>query len=283
MQAGRALRHRVRQRSARVVVHVVGEHRPQLPRVFVGDRHQQFAERHPARQLGDPDLLGRGLSSADHFGALQAAARTLDQQGAQVRVAAAADRAQSRVPAAGVLSRHQPEPRGQLPAVLEVLRRAHAGHHRIGRDRADADDRAHPHAACVGLGVRLDARIAGADAFADLLPVGAQVANQLQQFRWLGRVLADVRQRQPQGAVALRHYDAELGQQAAQTIADRQAFDLVAFAHPMLGQARLLVDRLDRNEAHVVLARRRGDCLGIVAIVLPHSDADTFVPSPHPT
>jgi len=64
------------------------EHRPQLPRVFVGDRHQQLAEGHPARELRDPDLLGRGFFHADCFGALQAAAGPLDQQRAQVRITA---------------------------------------------------------------------------------------------------------------------------------------------------------------------------------------------------
>jgi hypothetical protein len=49
------------------------EHRPQLPRVFVGDRHQQLAERHPARQLGDPDLLGPATNTWSAAGSLATA------------------------------------------------------------------------------------------------------------------------------------------------------------------------------------------------------------------
>jgi hypothetical protein len=46
--------------------------------------------------------------------------RALDQQRAQVRIAATADRAQPRMPATGVLSRYDAEPGGQLPAVPEL-------------------------------------------------------------------------------------------------------------------------------------------------------------------
>jgi len=70
---------------------------------------QHLAKRQPAGQLADPDLLQRGLFCADHLGALQASARTLDQQRAQVGVAAAA-RPQPGVSAAGVLGRHQTQP-----------------------------------------------------------------------------------------------------------------------------------------------------------------------------
>src|SRR3546814_8623749 len=47
-----------------------------------------------------------------------------------------------------------------------------------------------------------------------------------------------------------------------------QDFGLVALAHAMPGQPRLLVDRFDRYKAHVALARRGGNRLGIVAVVL---------------
>jgi len=87
----RTLRHRVLHTGVRIVVKIMREHRPQLPRVLVGDRHQHFPKRHPAIQLVYPYLLGRGLFDADRLGPLQAAAGTLDQQRVQVRIAAETD------------------------------------------------------------------------------------------------------------------------------------------------------------------------------------------------
>jgi hypothetical protein len=78
------------------------------------------------------------------LGPLQAAARALDQQGAQVGVATTADRAQARMTAAGVLGRHQSQPGRQLPTLLKFARVADRGDRRIGGDRSDTDDRAQP-------------------------------------------------------------------------------------------------------------------------------------------
>ena len=58
------------------------------------------------------------------------------------RIAAIADRAQPGVSDAGVLGRHTAEPGGKLPAVPKVGRNPQRGHHRVGDDRSDADDRA---------------------------------------------------------------------------------------------------------------------------------------------
>jgi len=71
-----------------------------------------------------------------------------------------------------------------------------------------------------------------------------------------------------QRGIPIGHHDPEFGEQTAQPIADRKVFGLVAFTHPMPRQPCLLVDVLDRHEAHVALARRRGDGLGVVGIVL---------------
>jgi hypothetical protein len=54
-----------------------------------------------------PPLFRCGLLGGDGLGPLQAAARPLDQQGAQVRIAMAGDLIQPGMPAAGVLGRYQ--------------------------------------------------------------------------------------------------------------------------------------------------------------------------------
>ena len=129
------------------VVDVVGEHRPDLPGVFVRNDHQRLAERQPRIERADPALLGRGLIEGAGLGALQAAAGALDQQGAQVGVAAAADAAQPRMPAAGVLGGYQAQLRRHLPAIPELARLGHRGHGGIGGDRAHTDQVARPLAA----------------------------------------------------------------------------------------------------------------------------------------
>ena len=128
------------QRCARIVIDVAGEHCPQLPRVLVGNRDQHFTEGHPGGQLADPELFGSSLFRADRFGPLQAAACALDQERAQVHIAATTDRAEPGVAATGMLCGYETEPGGQLPAVLEVPGRTDTGDHRISRQRADAKE-----------------------------------------------------------------------------------------------------------------------------------------------
>ncbi len=77
-----------------------------------------------------------------------------------------------------------------------------------------------------------------------------------------------VTEQSTQGQVTLRHDHPELGEQPTDPIADGQRLDFVTLAYSMPAQSHLLVDRLDRHKAHVSLTRRRGNGLGIGAIVL---------------
>ena len=77
--------------GAWVVVDVVRQHRPDLPGVLVGNRHDDLAEGHASVERAYPQLFRRGLFRGDRLGTLQAAAGALDQQGAQVGIAATAD------------------------------------------------------------------------------------------------------------------------------------------------------------------------------------------------
>jgi len=113
-----------------------------------------------------------------------------------------------------------------------------------------------------------DAHIARIDPLSHPRPVLGQLAQQLLELRRQRNLRIEVRQDTAQRQVAFGHHHAELGQQAAQPIADRQALGLVTLAHAVPGQPRLLLDRFDRHEAHIALAGGRGDGLRIVAIVL---------------
>jgi hypothetical protein len=59
--------------------------------MLVGDGHDYLAERQAPVERAYPPLFRRGLLDGHRLGALQAAMRALDQQRAQVRVAAATD------------------------------------------------------------------------------------------------------------------------------------------------------------------------------------------------
>lgn len=150
MHARRPLHHRVLEPGIGVVILVTGQHRPRLTGMLVGDGHQDLAERKAPGEITNPALLGRRIRDRRGLGTLQTAARTLDQQHAQVSIATVADFSQARLAATGVLTRGQPEPRRQLPAVAEVARLTHAGDERVGGERTHARTKASgPNFECV--------------------------------------------------------------------------------------------------------------------------------------
>ena len=64
----------------------------------------------------------------------------MDQQRSEIRVASLADAHQPGLAAAGVLSRHQPQPRGKLPPVGKSLSIADGGDNRSCNERPYALD-----------------------------------------------------------------------------------------------------------------------------------------------
>ena len=117
------------------VEHLAAVHRgPQDASVLVGQCHHGLL---PTRALtqgehpfGYPIIAALG----SHHGRL----RALDQQGAQVSVAAFGDGAQPVLAATGMLLWHQAEPGGELRATAELLKVAHCGNCRRSADGTDA-------------------------------------------------------------------------------------------------------------------------------------------------
>ena len=178
--------------------------------MFIGDRHQHLAERQTLRQAADPDLLGGCLVQGNRIGALQTASCTLDQQGTQVTVAAAADLAQALPAAAGVLGRSQSQPRRQLPAVREVPAIADRGDDRIGGQRAHADQLPGTNASRVSLGMGGNGGIASGNPFANLLPMLRKLIKQLVQHRRQLLAHRVVAKRPPQRVVTARNHHTKL-------------------------------------------------------------------------
>jgi hypothetical protein len=104
-----------------VVVDSPRQHRPQNAGVLVGQRHQSLLLSDTVAQLQQPlrdavIAIGRGQQSG--LGAL-------DQQGAQVVIAALGDATQPVFAAGGVLARHQSNPGAELACALELVHVAH--------------------------------------------------------------------------------------------------------------------------------------------------------------
>ena len=117
-----------------------GQQCPSKARVLVRHRHGSDVVMSTASQLAQP---GAG-SVSPCLGQLHQCTAAVDQQRAKVDVAALADAQKLRLATAGVLTRHQPDPRCELPRVLEVARVAGAGHERAGGEGSDSWNRLQP-------------------------------------------------------------------------------------------------------------------------------------------
>ena len=101
----------------------MGEQRPDDARVLVGQGHRRDVLVAPANQTGEPGL--RMIYFA--FCCPDYRAGIVNEQCPKISVTAFADAQQGLFAAARALSRHQPQPGGQLPTVVEVLRIADRG------------------------------------------------------------------------------------------------------------------------------------------------------------
>ncbi len=169
--SGRGLRRDASRRLLRFVIGVEdglpGEHGPQDPRVLVGQSHDALLPAQALPQLHQPPADAIGSFARTHDGRL----RALDQQGAQVVVAALGDAAQAGLAPCGVLAGHQSEPRAELSGVGELPEVAHAGHDSRSGGRTDTAQRGGLLRALIGAHVGGDALIAPGHLQFDVDPV----------------------------------------------------------------------------------------------------------------
>ena len=108
-------------------------HCPKDSGVLVGHGHAGFLPAHPLNELFEPAAGGVVALVHTHDGGLG----TLDQQRAQIVVAALGDTPQAGLAAGGVLARHDAQPGTKLPAGLELIEVSHRGGERRGTELPD--------------------------------------------------------------------------------------------------------------------------------------------------
>src|SRR6185437_2506590 len=124
----------------RIVVLTLGENCPDHARMLVGHGRERLVIAGPLCQRDYPVLESRAFLGYFRLGRSQCGARALGQETSQVSVSTFGDRPQPIFTSRAHLLRHQPQPGGQLPAVLEVLRSSHRRDDGARRERPNADN-----------------------------------------------------------------------------------------------------------------------------------------------
>src|SRR5215475_2711154 len=107
----------------------------------------------------------------------------LNEQTAQIAIAAPRYAAEDRAVASRYLFRHEPKPSAEVAAFREGIAGADRGHHRARDDRANARDRHQPLTAFVLTSEALDLAGEAFDALIEVAPVGHQVLDEAQHAR----------------------------------------------------------------------------------------------------
>lgn len=172
-----------------------------------------------------------------------------DEQTAQVGIARLGDSAQPGFAATAVLAGDQSGPGGELPTVLEIVATAQAGNQGAGRGRADARKLHELPAALVLFGRFGNGLVVFLDTFIQSVSVYEQVPDAAIGPPWeLFEVGADF---PAQAFNLLRQNDAEFADQATQAVVERGAFFHKTLPGAVQAEDGLLVDVLDRDEAHI--------------------------------
>ena len=221
------------------------QHRPGQSQVLGGDGDRRFPVAASFNQISGPtteSVLLVAESGENGPGAH-------DEQAAQVGVARLGDPAQPGFAATAVLAGDESGPGGELPTVLEVVTATQAGHQGAGGGRADTGELHELPTALVLFGGLGNGFVVLVDAFIQSVSVYEQVADTAvgpagEYFE----VGADF---PAQAFDFLWENDAEFADQATQAVVERGAFFDEALPSAVQTEDGLLINVLDRNEAHV--------------------------------
>src|SRR6516165_8774271 len=222
----------------------------------------------PFPQLAKPAASGILLAP----GSPERGARPMDQQGAQVAIATFTDAEQAITAAAGPLLGYEPEPGGELAAILEALPITDCGHQRRRAQRANALDLAETLTNLTAAVEFADPPIIGRDAPVEVGQLLLQLANESpdQVAEAISTVPDDISQVLTQLGDVARDDDSVLGENPTDLIGEPGPAADEAAANTMNCLHRQLIDGLRRHEAHCRPADRFaslvGRCVGGLAI-----------------
>jgi hypothetical protein len=169
-----------------------------------------------------------------------------------------------------VFSRREPEPSGNLSAILErpwVTERCYERGCCQHTDTVNSSD-----SLTLGTGVedRLEPFLVLSDPAIKLAKLIVHIPEHFSRYpRYTIRlVINEQRQRAPQPGYSLSNRNTELSEIASCLVHERRSLPDEPFANSMKHQDARLLRRLDRNKSHVRTTDRFADTLGIVPIVL---------------
>ena len=244
-----------------------GQHGPSDARELVGQRHHRDIGVTPREQGRDPaaEAVRFTLDPPRH------ATGAMDQQVAQIGVAALADAEQPVMAAGGMLAGYQAEEGRQAPAITEQARVAADGGEQGGGDQgADAGDghQALGRFALAGEGGNLGVILGHPLVEVTQLVRQALEAGTEQRAEAILGVLQHRRQARPHLGTAMGDNEAVLREEATDLVDLGGELCHHLTAHAVNGLEILLLDALDRHEAHGGPLRRLGDGFGIGGVVL---------------
>src|SRR5262249_34129578 len=180
------------------------------------------------QQTGQPRIDSRSALRSNNRGT-----RPMNEQRAQIDVTTLTDPQQCRFAAAGMLSRHQSDPRRHLPPVVEAPCVSDGGHQCAGAQGSDTGDLLELLAQRTAAMPRLDLRFEFADLAIELLEVVQQALHQMPERcrQLVSRILEDLWHALPHIRDALWHHQTELAEQATDLVGLRSARLNEALAH----------------------------------------------------
>src|SRR5262245_65079963 len=172
------------------------------------------------QQTGQPRIDGRSALCGNNR-----RTRPMNEQRAQINITTLTDPQQCRFAAAGMLSRHQSNPRRHLPPVVEAPCVSDGGHQCAGAQGSDPGDLLKLLAQLATAMPSLDLRFELADLAIELLEVVQQSLHQMPERcrQLVSGILEDLWHAPPHIRDALWHHQAELAEQATDLVGLRGA------------------------------------------------------------
>ncbi len=249
-----------------VVVRVACQHGPKDASIFVGHGDDGFLPADALMQVAQP----HGDAVAAFGGAEQGGLGALDEQGAQVVIAAFGNAPQAVFATGRILTGNQAEPGSKLARGIELAHVADSGDEGGSGEFANTAELRGATRLVVLTSMLFDALVAPIDLFVELTPLklGLLQAEANDAGHLVAGVFKHVAEDPAKGVGGLSDVNAELSEQAADAVDASRAVFLVALAQTVDALLGLLLGGLDGDEAHVRPVSGFADGSSVVGVVL---------------